>query len=242
MIKILQKGFFPILVLIVLAMAIVLADEIVDEKEDLVIGHAGYGEIVSIGINTTYTQPQTYYSSSNAQYREDVIVYFKEMPVSMDEFSSFYGVRPLFVKDDIMMAAFETSSVKNPGVTSQKTCIFIENMLKDPRVESVKEDTYMFINKNDVIKTTPTMVDIKALSRNGTTYVSDQVIVGFWKLPPSLDDFGAKYGGTPVSVSESDLESQSILFEAKDVNGFINGALTDPYVNYVNVNIIGRVI
>lgn len=241
MIKILHKCFFPMLMLIVFVMSIALTNEILTERGQLIVGHIGDGETTSTGINTTPVPQQPYYPS-DVQYREAVIVYFKEMPASIEEFSSSYDVKLIFVKENILMAAFETSSVKLPGVTSQKTRDFIASVSRDPRVESAKEDTYQFINKNNTIRSTPIVVDISALSRNGTAYVPDQVIVGFWKLPSSIESFGEKYGGKPVNLSENNLQSQSILFETQDVSNFINGVSNDPYVSYVNVNVIGHVV
>src|SRR5665648_1283676 len=41
-------------------------------------------------------------------FRESVIVYFEEMPGSLEDFASQYGVKLTFAKEDIQMAAFET--------------------------------------------------------------------------------------------------------------------------------------
>ncbi len=74
-------------------------------------------------------------------YKEVVIVYFKEMPKSIDEFAAAYDVTPIFVKEDIKMAAFETNPVKIGGVVSEKTTQAIEKISKDLIAESVKRDT-----------------------------------------------------------------------------------------------------
>ena len=44
-------------------------------------------------------------------FREVVIVYFKEMPVSLNKFASENGGKLVFVNEDIKMAAFETKSI-----------------------------------------------------------------------------------------------------------------------------------
>lgn len=174
------------------------------------------------------------------QDREDVIVYFKEMPSSIEEFASSYGVTPIFVKDDIKMAAFETSPTRVPGVTSQKTKELIEQISKDPLVESVKVDTFMFTDKKSDIKAMPEVITPEDLDKNGTIY-SHEVIVGFWRFPPSLEDFAAKYGGRLVNLTEGDLNLLTAMFETDDMTGFINNVSKDPYVRYVEPNIVGHV-
>jgi len=59
-------------------------------------------------------------------FRDVVIVYFNEMPTSLEKFASTYGVTQIFVKEDIKMAAFETEPIGRPGETSQRTLEFIE--------------------------------------------------------------------------------------------------------------------
>jgi hypothetical protein len=120
-------------------------------------------------------------------YKEVVIVYFKEMPKSIDEFAAAYDVTPIFVKEDIKMAAFETNPVKIGGVVSEKTTQAIEKISKDLIAESVKRDTYMFVDPNAEIEKT-TSVRYPDYTQKDVEPIPNQVIVGFWRLPPSLED------------------------------------------------------
>ncbi|WP_158308479.1 S8 family peptidase [Methanocella conradii] len=169
-------------------------------------------------------------------YREVVIVYFKEMPVSVGEFASSYGVSPVFVKGDIRMAAFESDPVMVGGVVSEKTALAIERISKDPRVESVKRDTYMFVDPRQEIDMTPRLIYPEDLEKKGVEVIPDRVCVGFWRLPPSLDEFGEKYGGKPIDLTETNLRLQWVSYETKDVKGFIDRASKDPYVQYIEVH------
>lgn len=165
-------------------------------------------------------------------FRESIIVYFKEMPGSMDKFASSYGVTPLFVKDDIRMAAFESSPQKEPGITSKSTKDSIEKISKDPIVESVKEDTSMFINKKSQIKAEANIVTPKDCDRNGTIYSQNKVVVGFWRFPASLDKFAEKYGGKLIDLTDGDLSLQKAVFETSNSTDFINKISNDPYIKY----------
>jgi serine protease len=167
-------------------------------------------------------------------YRGTVIVYFKEMPDSIDEFATTYGVTTIFVKADIKMAAFETDPVAIGGVVNEKTTQAIEKISKDSRVEQVERDTYMFVDRANEINTTPIVRYPE--DYGGSDLVPDQVAVGFWRLPPSIEEFGAKYGGKPISLSETDMRLQAFVFETKDVKGFIDRASKDPYVSFVELN------
>lgn len=168
---ILQRSFFPILILIVLVGSIALANEIMNKR------HAEITNVIYLGpsdkVNKSISNTPVFdykvtnlsatslddfwkdYPKSKKEpkasieptansmdinisnikkpdYRESVVVYFKEMPASVDDFASSYNVTPIFVKEDIKMAAFETSPRKEPGVTSQKTKEFIEQVSNDP--------------------------------------------------------------------------------------------------------------
>ncbi len=168
-------------------------------------------------------------------YREVVIVYFKEMPKSIDEFAAAYNVTPIFVKEDIKMAAFESNPRKVPGITSEKTESVIENISKDSLVEQVKRDTYMFTDKEREITTTPSVEYPEEYIQKGVEYVPNLVSVSFWRLPPtmSLEEFGAKYGGKLDNPTTSDLEFQSVWYETEDVKGFIDRASENPYVSNI---------
>ncbi|AFC99062.1 hypothetical protein Mtc_0291 [Methanocella conradii HZ254] len=221
--RIFQRIFFPALLLILLLSIIALAYGISVEKKSMQ---------PNIRLDPYFHAPQD---------REDVIVYFKEMPSSIEEFASSYGVTPIFVKDDIKMAAFETSPTRVPGVTSQKTKELIEQISKDPLVESVKVDTFMFTDKKSDIKAMPEVITPEDLDKNGTIYSHEKVIVGFWRFPPSLEDFAAKYGGRLVNLTEGDRNLLTAMFETDDMTGFINNVSKDPYVRYVEPNIVGHV-
>ena len=67
-------------------------------------------------------------------FRESVIVYFEEMPASLDEFTSQYGVKLIFLNAEIKMAAFETNPTGRPAQTSQVTLDFINEASKDSLV------------------------------------------------------------------------------------------------------------
>ncbi len=169
-------------------------------------------------------------------HREDVIVYFKKMPDSIDAFASTYGVSPIFIKADIKMAAFETDPVMIGGIVSEKTTQAIEKISKDPLVELVKRDTYMFVNREREINSTPEVRYPEYYDQKGVGYVPNQVIIGFWRLPLSLEEFGAVYGGKPVNVTEGDLQLQSVLFETEDMKGFMERASKNPYVRWIDLN------
>ena len=72
--------------------------------------------------------------------------------------------------------------------------------------------------------------------RRGFEYVPNQVSVGFWRIPPSLEEFSARCGGKPIDLTESDLKFKWVLFETEDMNGFIDRASQDPYVRNVELN------
>jgi serine protease len=185
------------------------------------------GELL-IDINSTKT------SVNMPVYREVVIVYFKEMPVSMDEFATAYDITPIFVKGDIRMAAFETDPVMIGGVVSEKTTRAIEKISKDPLVEAVKRDTYLFVDPKTEIKTMSSVKYPK--DYEGNDYVPNQVTVGFWRLPPSIEEFGEKYGGKPINVTEAYLRLQTVIYETDDMDGFIDRASKDPYVSFIELN------
>ncbi len=290
---VLQKSFFPILVLIVLVGSIALVNEIVDDRrtgvpsipyqtKEIINTTPGGPNINNIpgptgdepnmntstlGYKVIDTGNGTYFfwdfslpsigpgtsvepaikhvnegtpNLTELNHREAVIVYFKITPTSVNEFASSYGVKPIFAKENISMVAFETSPNKKPGVTSQKTLEFIEQVSKDPNVVSVKEDTYMFINKNDTISVSAKVTYPEDLDRSGIEYAAGEVIVGFWRIPP-FSAFCAKRGVTLDNVTETNNDLQYAIFKIDKMNNFINSASRDPYVRYVKPYVIGQV-
>ncbi|WP_081477318.1 S8 family peptidase [Methanocella arvoryzae] len=114
-------------------------------------------------------------------------------------------------------------------------------MANNSRVESVKKDTYMFLNKTRTIQTKPEITYPEELKKKGIGYKSDRVTVGFWKLPASLDEFGKKYGGKLVQPTDGDLKLQSIVYETDNIDNFINKASSDPYVSNICPAITGHI-
>ncbi len=167
------------------------------------------------------------------EYSEFIIVYFHEMPESTDEFVSAYNITPVFVKDEIRMAAFEVKCHLVLGVSDGKTGEAIEKLSNDSLVELVKRDTYMFACRGTDINTTPS---VKYPEDYGEGYVPNQVIVGFWRNPPYIDEFSVRYGGKPANVTKDDLRRQAMLYETEDMRDFIDRASKDPYVRYIELN------
>lgn len=167
--------------------------------------------------------------------REDVVVYFKEMPSSLEEFASSYGVKLIFANADIKMAAFETNPILTPGETSVLTEEFIDKVSKDARVESAERDWVKFTDPSE--KYTGQKVIVTPEDLNGTGYAPDEVVVGFWRMPPSLEEFGAKYGGKLINSSVDD-ELKFATFNTSDMTGFINKVSSDPYVSSAEPNVI----
>lgn len=115
--------------------------------------------------------------------REDVIVYFKEMPSSLQDFASAHGVRLIFSKLDIKMAAFETMPVLQPGKESTVAQNFIANVSNDPRVESAEFDGFMFTNSTKNYTGQPTIITPEDMKKSNADYAPNEVTVGFWKMP-----------------------------------------------------------
>lgn len=169
------------------------------------------------------------------QPREDVIVYFKEMPASLDAFASSYGVKLIFARPEIKMAAFETMPELEPGAKSAIAQNFLANVSKDSKVKGTEFDTFMFVDTT-MDYTQPWVVTPEDLERNNTSYVPDKVSVGFWRMPPSLDEFGAKYGGTLVNSSVDyglnvNYRLKFATFTTNNMTDFIKKVSSDPYVS-----------
>ncbi|MGA9138655.1 MAG: hypothetical protein WBZ29_00415 [Methanocella sp.] len=172
--------------------------------------------------------------------REAVIVYFRDNPSSMNAFSGSYNITPIFYKADIRMAVFETVVNQFPLVISNKTREVIEKLSQDPLVELAYRDTFLFLDRREPINTTASVTYPEEYDKKGWEYVPHQLMVGFWRIPPSIEEFSARCGGRPVNLTESDLEFKWVLFETEDMNGFIDRASQDPYVRYVELNGIIR--
>lgn len=166
------------------------------------------------------------------KFREDVIIYFKEMP-ELGAFASKYRGRLIFVKPDIKMAAFETSPIGRPGKTSQQILDFINEVSKDPLVEKAYQDGFMFIKPEKVFSLEPKIAYPEDFDIKGLAYAPKEVKVGFWRLPSSLEEFASKYGAKLVYVEDVLLFA---VFETDDSTEFIKKISTDPYVRHAEPN------
>jgi serine protease len=175
-------------------------------------------------------------SSRDPHYRETVIVYFGEMPASLEEFALKYGGKLIFAKEDIRMAAFETNPVVTIGEINQQTLDFVGVVSRDPCVEKAFRDTFMFIRLGDQYSTQPEIKYPQEYDEKGLEYIHNAVEVGFWRLPPSLEEFASKYGGKIVHFEEE------LLFagvkEVSDVTEFIGKVSSDQYVRYAHPPVI----
>ncbi|MFZ3058945.1 MAG: hypothetical protein WA102_04315 [Candidatus Methanoperedens sp.] len=177
--------------------------------------------------------------------REDVIVYFKEMPPSINGFASKYGVTPIFVKPDIKMAAFETLPKGYPGRVSQRTLDIVSELSKDPLIEKAFRDEYRFIARKagylvinaetGYYSTEPLIQGPDYYEKLGVEYIPNIVWVGFWRAPPSLEEFASKYGGKLMELSDADNFFMTAKFETSNISEFINNISTDPYVRSVEL-------
>jgi serine protease len=171
-------------------------------------------------------------------YREVVIVYFAEMPPSLEGFGLRYSGRLIFAKEDIKMAAFETNSVATIGEINQQTLGFVGEVSRDPCVEKAFRDTFMFIRSDKEYSTQPKITYPQEYDEKGLEYTHNKVEVGFWRLPPSLEEFASKYGGRIVLLEEE------LLFvsveEVSDVAEFIGKVSSDPYVSYAHPPLHGK--
>ncbi len=167
--------------------------------------------------------------------REVVIVYFKEMPPSVEGFASKYGGKPVFVKKEIKMAAFETKPEKRPGVTSQQTMDFIANVSKDQQVEQSFEDGYLFLNPKENYSKQPLIQGPEYYNKLGAAYHPNRVIVGFWRFPPSLEEFAIRYNGKLMNLSEADRFLKVASFETDNISEYIFRISSDPYVQFIEL-------
>jgi serine protease len=173
-------------------------------------------------------EPDPYF---NPVFRDAVIVYFNEMPASLDEFASEYGVKLIFVKEEIKMAAFETEPSSMPMDTSQHTLDFVEEVSKDPCVEKAYEDGYMFVDTKKLYTPEPKITYPEDFDRQGAEYIPNEVCVGFWRLPPSIEEFASRYGAKLKDFDNANEFLLFAVFETDDATGFIKKISTDPYVD-----------
>jgi serine protease len=171
-------------------------------------------------------------------FREVVIVYFAEMPSSLNELALKCGGRLIFVKEDIKMAAFETSSMAIPGETSQTGLDFVSQALKDPCVEKAFRDPFMFGAPDSRLSPDPFIRYPEEFEKNGWEYAPNMVSVGFWRLPPSLEEFASTYGGRLLRFDEVLLFA---TFETSDMTEFIKKVSADPYVRTAGPNGISQI-
>ncbi len=171
--------------------------------------------------------------------REDVIVYFKEMPASLEGFASKHGGKLIFAKPDIKMAAFETNPKKDPGKTSKQTSDFIAKVSRDSLVEKTFEDGFKFMDTKKEYSTKPLILGPEYYGDG--EYVPNKVVVGFWRLPPSLEEFASRYGGKLMNLSDGDKVLGTASFETNNISEFINKVSTDPYVQFVELDGIGHI-
>ncbi|KCZ70881.1 hypothetical protein ANME2D_02907 [Candidatus Methanoperedens nitroreducens] len=171
-------------------------------------------------------------------FREAVVVYFREMPASLDEFASRYGGKLIFTKHDIKMAAFETNPISIPAQTSQQTLDFINRISTDSSVEKAYRDEFEFIRSDKEYSPEPRVMYPEDMRDE---YVPDQVIVGFWRFPPSLDEFASKHEGKLKNFDDANNVLKSALFETNNITEFIKKVSTDPYVRYAEPNGIVRI-
>jgi serine protease len=169
--------------------------------------------------------------------REAVIVYFWEVPASLEEFALEHGVKLIFAKEDIKMAVFETNPLTMIGAEiSQRTLDFISEVSKDPRVEEAYRDGWRFVQTIREYSPEPEVRYPEGEVWEDPPYKVTpgfKVSVGFWRLPPSVEDFASKYGGKLIRFDEV---LQSAYFEASniaEVVEFIKKVSEDPYVRYV---------
>ena len=167
----------------------------------------------------------------NPVFRDAVIVYFNEMPASLEEFASDYSVKLIFVKEEIKMAAFETEPISMPMETSQRTLDFIEEVSKDLCVEKAYEDGFMFVDTKKLYTPEPKIIYPEDFDREGAEYIPNEVIVGFWRLPPSLEEFASRYGAKLKNFDKANEFLLFAVFETDDATGFIKKISTDPYVD-----------
>ncbi len=165
-------------------------------------------------------------------FREDVIVYFKEMP-DIGAFASKYRGRVIFIKPDIKMAVFETNPTGRTGQVSQRTLDFINETLKDSSVEKSYHDGFMFIRPEKVFSPEPQITYPEDFDIKGLAYAPKEVKVGFWRLPSSLEEFASKNGAKLVYVEDVLLFA---VFETDNTTEFIKKISNDPYVRHAEPN------
>ena len=140
-----------------------------------------------------------------------------------------------FVKSDIDMAVFRTNGISTPEMPSQITRDVINNMSNDPLVESVNNNSYLLAGK-DLTNGTPVIHGLEYFNQNGWKYIPNKVSITFWRLPPSIDEFGSTNGGTLDNWTNAEsLSYQVAIYDADNVSDFIQRASSNPYVSNIEL-------
>jgi len=165
-------------------------------------------------------------------FRESVIVYFEEMPGSLEDFASQYGVKLIFAHEEIKMAAFETNPTSRSAQTSQITLDFINKASKDFRVEKAYKDGILFIRSDKTYTQEPEITYLDDLEKQGVERgnILNKIRVGFWRFPPSLKDFADRHGGKLVNFDDANEALLYASFETSNITGFLENVSVDPYV------------
>lgn len=169
------------------------------------------------------------------EYRESVIVYFKQMPQSIKGFARKYGMATIFVKQDIKMVGFETMPEGKSGETSQRTLDIVSALSNDPLVEKAFRDEYRFINSKKNYSTGPIIQGPEYFENLGISYNHSIVRITFFRTPSSLEGFASRYGVKLMELTEGDKFFMSAGFETNNISDFINKISTDPYVEFVTL-------
>jgi hypothetical protein len=170
-------------------------------------------------------------------FREDVIVYFKEMP-DIGTFASKYQGRVIFIKPDIKMAVFETNPTGRTGQVSQRTLDFINETSKDSSVEKAYKDGFMFTRPDKMYLSQAEIIYPEDNDKEGIKYAPNKVIVGFWRQPSSLEELASENGGNLTSVDDV---LQFAAFKTDNLTGFIRNISTNPYVRYAHPDPMGHI-
>jgi hypothetical protein len=170
-------------------------------------------------------------------FREDVIVYFKEMP-DIGAFASKYRGRVIFIKPDIKMAVFETNPTGRTGQVSQRTLDFINETSKDSSVEKAYKDGFMFTRPDKMYLSQAEIIYPEDNDKEGIKYAPNKVIVGFWRQPSSLEELASENGGNLTSVDDV---LQFAAFKTDNLTGFIRNISTNPYVRYAHPDPMGHI-
>jgi len=204
--------------------------KVVEEPENVVVAPPGPEPGPKSTVEEDYNTTRQDYSPV---IREVVVVHFKEMPASLDEYASEYGGKLIFLKEDIKFAAFEMSPrAELPRKVSQRTQDFMSMASGDARVEEARLDTFLFVDPNKVYTKEPRITYPSDLVKLGIKPgdITNHILVSFWVFPPSLEEFAQKHGGKLINFSDANKNLLYANFETDDIEGFLNSVSKDPYV------------